>query len=103
MIPKKIFVICTGNICRTPMAKALLVQEIARRGLQDAVKVDSAGVFAVIGAPASQGSVVAMRGPGHQRSSRQAIGKQPCARGGYAAGDGRESAPADLQPLASRS
>lgn len=42
------------------MAKALLVQEIARRGLQDAVKVDSAGVFAVIGAPASQGSVVAM-------------------------------------------
>ncbi|MGB9742594.1 MAG: low molecular weight protein arginine phosphatase [candidate division WOR-3 bacterium] len=45
----KILVVCTGNSCRSPLAAALLRLELA--GL--AVKVESAGIAAQPGAPAS--------------------------------------------------
>ena len=34
---------CLGNICRSPIAEAVLRQRIARAGLQSQVRVDSAG------------------------------------------------------------
>lgn len=34
-----------GNICRSPLASAVLQAEVVRRGLQGAVTVDSAGVY----------------------------------------------------------
>lgn len=34
-----------GNICRSPLASAVLQAEVARRGLQARVAVDSAGVY----------------------------------------------------------
>lgn len=74
MIQKRILVVCTGNICRTPMAKALLEQEIRRLGLQEQISVESAGVYAVSGAPASRGSVVAMQARGLNISEHR--GKQ---------------------------
>ena len=40
----EIVTVCTGNICRSPMAEALLRREIERAGLGDAVTVGSAGV-----------------------------------------------------------
>ncbi len=57
---KRILVVCTGNVCRTPMAKALLQREVERAGLSDQVSIDSAGVYALVGGRASQGSVNAM-------------------------------------------
>ena len=57
---KRILVVCTGNICRTPMAKALLKQEVEQAGLDEQVSIDSAGGYAVVGGRASQGSVNAM-------------------------------------------
>ncbi|HEC34541.1 MAG TPA: low molecular weight protein arginine phosphatase, partial [Chloroflexi bacterium] len=52
--------VCTGNLCRSPMAAALLqarlVQDPARRGW----RVLSAGVWAEDGLPASPGAVMAM-------------------------------------------
>lgn len=57
---KRILVVCTGNICRTPMAKALLQREVEQAGLSEQVVVDSAGVYAVVGGRASRGSVNAM-------------------------------------------
>ncbi|MGY5343036.1 low molecular weight protein-tyrosine-phosphatase [Paenibacillus glucanolyticus] len=35
--------VCLGNICRSPMAEAVLRHKIVQRGLQDQVSVDSAG------------------------------------------------------------
>jgi len=57
---KRILAVCTGNICRTPMAKALLQREVAQAGLSGRVSVDSAGIYAVAGGKASRGSVNAM-------------------------------------------
>lgn len=35
--------VCLGNICRSPMAEAVLRHKIGQRGLSDAIQVDSAG------------------------------------------------------------
>lgn len=40
----RIAVVCTGNICRSPMAEFALRREIERAGLADVVAVDSGGV-----------------------------------------------------------
>lgn len=47
--------VCTGNICRSPMAEAILRREVESRGL-DQVRVRSAGTGAWDGAPASEGA-----------------------------------------------
>lgn len=57
---KHILVVCTGNICRSPMAAALLAREIVAAGLAGQAEVASAGTYAVVGAGASGGSVLAM-------------------------------------------
>ena len=35
--------VCTGNICRSPMAEKMFAHQICERGLDDAVRVTSAG------------------------------------------------------------
>lgn len=35
--------VCTGNICRSPMAEKMFAHQIVQRGLGDAVRVTSAG------------------------------------------------------------
>ena len=42
---QEILVVCMGNICRSPMASAVLQAEVERRGLQGRVAVESAGVY----------------------------------------------------------
>ncbi|MCO6450671.1 MAG: hypothetical protein J5I90_07755 [Caldilineales bacterium] len=59
-IMKQALLVCTGNICRTPMAEALLRRVFAEAGLSDSVEVSSAGTYGVEGGAASEGSVVAM-------------------------------------------
>src|SRR5213595_2830835 len=46
--------VCTGNICRSPLAAALLERALKERGLD--VNVTSAGTGAWDGAPASEGA-----------------------------------------------
>lgn len=42
----RVLFVCTGNICRSPTAHAILRDMVRQRGLNDAVKVDSAGTTA---------------------------------------------------------
>lgn len=52
---RAILCICTGNICRSPMAEAHLRDELSLAGLD--VRVESAGVGAVVGHPATDEAV----------------------------------------------
>lgn len=54
MIQHVLFV-CTGNICRSPLAEALLERALKERGMEE-VAVTSAGTGAWDGAPASEGA-----------------------------------------------
>ena len=42
---KNILFICLGNICRSAAANGIMEQFVAREGLQDKIKIDSAGTY----------------------------------------------------------
>ncbi len=54
---KVILVACTANICRSPMAAAIMRRRIAELGLEDQIAVFSAGVWAEEGHGASPNAV----------------------------------------------
>jgi len=58
---KRIVFVCTGNVCRSPMAEYLLRHHL--RG-DAAFQVDSAGLFAISGLPASPAAVAVLREQG---------------------------------------
>lgn len=54
----KILTVCTGNICRSPVAEYLLRQELSRLGRT--VEVGSAGIGALAGHPADDAALTFM-------------------------------------------
>lgn len=61
---KTILFVCTANICRSPMAAAILQDRIAKAGLDAEVQAISAGVWAQEGARASANSAAVLRSRG---------------------------------------
>lgn len=59
---KNILIVCTGNICRSPMAEGLLRTRLHALGLK--VKVASAGVAAMAGWPADPLAIEVMHDHG---------------------------------------
>ena len=52
---KRILLVCTGNICRSPLAAALLERALGERAAEG-ITVSSAGTGAWDGAPVSEGA-----------------------------------------------
>ncbi|MEO0421522.1 MAG: low molecular weight protein-tyrosine-phosphatase [Pseudomonadota bacterium] len=76
-LPSQVIAVCVGNVCRSPMAHALLAVALRERGL--GVRVSSAGIRACVGLPADPTSIqlMAERGidiSGHR--GRQLLPKQ---------------------------
>jgi protein-tyrosine-phosphatase len=61
---KTVLFVCTANICRSPMAAAILRRRIADMGLADQVNVESSGVWARDGQPAAEYAVTVLAGRG---------------------------------------
>lgn len=72
-----ILIVCTGNICRSPIAEGLLRHHLQARGVGD-VQVASAGVSGWDGSPASTEAVEALAERGIDISSHLArrLGRQ---------------------------
>jgi protein-tyrosine phosphatase len=66
----RILVVCVGNVCRSPMAAALLTRRLSGRA--PAARVESAGIAALVGQPADPIAVELMRQRGLDISGHRA-------------------------------
>ena len=58
--------VCTGNICRSPIAEKVFVRELERAGLADRVRVTSAGIGSWhVGGPADERAAAVLRAHGY--------------------------------------
>jgi protein-tyrosine phosphatase len=65
-VPYRVCFVCSGNICRSPTAEAVLRRRLAEAGLADRVVVDSAGLGDWhVGEDADQRSAAALRARGY--------------------------------------
>jgi protein-tyrosine phosphatase len=63
--------VCTGNICRSPIAEKVFATELERAGLADGVQVTSAGVGGWhVGSPADDRAAAVLRAAGYPDAHR---------------------------------
>ena len=69
----RICFVCTGNICRSPMAEAVMRGLLEAEGLDAQVAVDSAGTTSWhVGDPADRRALTALRAAGYDGSTHRA-------------------------------
>lgn len=73
----KVLFVCTGNICRTPMAEYLLNKLIEEEDLQNLIQVESAGTGALDGYAAADHTVSVCREYGIDVSPHRARSVSP--------------------------
>jgi protein-tyrosine phosphatase len=66
----RILTVCVGNICRSPMAEAVLLERLRKRGV--CATVESAGIAALVGRPADPVAQELMRERGLDISAHRA-------------------------------
>jgi len=102
-----ILVVCTGNICRSPMAEGFLRDALLRRFGERTPVVSSAGTIGWTGSPASPESVIAAAERGSDIECHQARELRPPMIEGAdlilcMAGEHREAVVADVPEAAAR-
>jgi len=75
--PFRVLFVCTGNTCRSPLAEVLARRALEKKGWAQRVEVRSAGVAALRGAPASEGSLTVAREVGLDLSAHRATPVDP--------------------------
>ena len=69
--PLRIVFVCSGNICRSPIAEKVLQVELDRAGLADDVRVSSAGTGGWhVGEPADERAAALLRAEGYPHRHR---------------------------------
>ncbi|MCG0275761.1 MAG: low molecular weight protein arginine phosphatase [Thermosediminibacteraceae bacterium] len=69
---KKVLFVCTGNTCRSSMAEGLFKKILKDRGMEGKIQVDSCGIAAVAGMPASPQALKVMEDHGVDLSAHRA-------------------------------
>ena len=65
--PYRVAVVCSGNICRSPMGELLLREAFEEAGLGPLVEVDSGGTTSwEVGSPADRRTLAVLRQHGHE-------------------------------------
>jgi protein-tyrosine phosphatase len=72
MLFHHLLVLCAGNLCRSPLAEALLRARLARAG--KGIEVASAGLIAAVGEPADEMTRLVAAGRGLDLSGRSIPG-----------------------------
>lgn len=68
---RRVLFVCTGNVCRSPMAAALLNDQSRRRGDEDKILALSAGTWALENQPASAHALTVMADRGIDLSAHR--------------------------------